>query len=62
MEQTNRVLYHPTKFPLTPKLKRAIIEWPNGLEGPPQIFPLADSLEEAESVGKFLEKRLGNES
>ena len=55
--------FYPDKTGLSnPRSVRAIVEWPNGLEGPPRIFPFGDSLEEAERVGDFLEERLANQS
>ena len=40
---------------------QVIIRWPCGLEGPPQIFPLADSLEESEKIRRLLEERLASQ-
>ncbi len=43
------------------RLPQAIVLWPDGLNRPPRIFPVADSLEEAERIGKLLEKRLASQ-
>jgi hypothetical protein len=35
---------------------KAVIEWPDGLAGPPTIFPLGESFEESEELRRRLEK------
>ncbi len=59
MEKSPSVRLYSRAKPVS-TLPKAILLWPDGLTNPPRIFPLADSLEEAERIGKFLEKLFGN--
>ena len=40
--------------------EKAIVEWPNGINGPFLVFPMGSSFEQSSRIREFLNKRLGN--
>ena len=37
---------------------RAVVEWPEGLMGPPIIFPMGQTFEESEEIRRLFERLL----
>jgi hypothetical protein len=45
-----------------PRVPTAIVQWPDGLDGKPEIVPIGETWEQAEEIKHKLEKLLADDS
>ena len=55
MEKSPSVHLYPRAKPVS-TLPQAILIWPSGLTGPPEVFPIGSSLEENERIQTILKE------